>query len=277
MKYLGAPFMGGAQARPKRLLMRVFVTAAALAAVAAVPLISAAVLPAQPSPAHIDRLLAQRIKHVFIIYQENRSFDSEFGTFPGANGLWSAQARAHGFQQIDPITHRSVTPFRLTDPDVYYESNARDVQLQAFDGGKMDGFVAAQSSALKNATAEQRFSVGAESMYHIDCATIPYLWAYAKRFTLFDNFYQALRGPSTPSNVEIIAAQNGLTEYARDPKARAANQDDPGDPIFADLDPAFGPYNPAQPPKKTQINQRYANVLLTMQRKDVSAVTQGTD
>ncbi|HLI95972.1 MAG TPA: alkaline phosphatase family protein [Candidatus Baltobacteraceae bacterium] len=260
--------------------LRVLLAAASLAAVAAAPLFSAAVSPAQPTPMQIDRLLAQHIKHIFVIYQENRSFDAEFGTFPGANGIWSAQARAHGFAQIDPITHRSVTPFRLTDPDVYYESNARDVQLQAFDGGKMDRFVAAQGSAVmqeeKSATPAQRFSVGAESMYHIDCAAIPYLWAYAKRFTLFDNFYQALRGPSTPSNVEIIAAQNGLTEYARNPKTRAPNASDPGDPIFVDLDPAFGPYNPAQPPKKTQLNQRYANVLLTMQRKDVGAVTQDT-
>ena len=28
-----------------------------------------------------------RIKHVVVIMQENRSFDSYFGTFPGAEGL----------------------------------------------------------------------------------------------------------------------------------------------------------------------------------------------
>ncbi|HKU67482.1 MAG TPA: alkaline phosphatase family protein [Candidatus Baltobacteraceae bacterium] len=236
---------------------------------------------AQPAAAQVDRLLAARIKHVFVIYQENRSFDAEFGTFPGANGVWSPGARAHGFTQIDPVTQRAVTPFRLTDPDVYYESNDRAVQLPAFDGGKMDRFVAEQGAAVlkyqKNATPAQRFSVGAESMYHIDCDTIPYLWAYAKNFALFDNFYQALRAPSTPSNVEIIAAQNGLTQYARHPGQRAAKEDDPGDPIFADLDPAFGPYNPKQPPEHKQIDQTYANVLLTMQRKNVHAVKEDTD
>lgn len=260
--------------------IRAFVAFAALAAAIAAPLAGAALAPAQPTATQIDRLLGTRIKHVFVIYQENRSFDAEFGTFPGANGVWSAQARAHGFRQIDPVTHRAVTPFRLTDPDVYYESNDRDVQLQAFDGGKMDAFVGAQGTAVlryeKNATPAQRFSVGAESMYHIDCDTIPYLWSYAKRFTLFDNFYQALRAPSTPSNVEIIAAQNGLTQYAHDPKQRAADEDDPGDPIFVDLDPAFGPYGPGKPPKHKQIDQTYANVLLTMQRKNVSAVTNDT-
>jgi phospholipase C len=259
-------------------------TLLAAAAVAAGAIIAAALrgsAPAAPKPTAIDSLLSQRIKHVFVIYQENRSFDSEFGTFPGANGVWSGTARPHGFVQTDPVTHRSVTPFRLTDPDVYFESNDRDTQLQAFDGGNMDRFVAAQGTAVlqyePHATAQQRFSVGAESMYHLDCATIPYLWAYAHRFTLFDNFYQALRAPSTPSNIEIIAAQNGLTEYERNPKSRTKNEEHPGDPIFVDLDPAFGPYNPAQPPKHKQIDQTYANVLLTMQRHDVGQVTADTD
>ena len=230
--------------------------------------------------AQMDALLAARIKHVFIIYQENRSFDNEFGTFPGANGVWSGSAHLHGFRQVDPVTQRAVTPFRITDPDVYYQSNDRAVQLQAFDSGKMDEFVAAQGAAVlhyqKGASADQRFSVGAESMYHIDCDTIPYLWAYAKHFVLLDDFYQALRAPSTPSNIEIIAAQNGLTQYARHPQERAQAYDDSGDPIFTDLNPPFGPYEAGPPPKRKQIDQTYANVLLTMQRRSVRAVTRDT-
>ena len=34
-------------------------------------------------------LVRQNIKYVFVIFQENRSFDSYFGTYPGANGLVS--------------------------------------------------------------------------------------------------------------------------------------------------------------------------------------------
>ncbi len=256
-----------------------FVAFAALVAAALVPGLSAA--PPAPVPRAVDRLLSARIKHVFIIYQENRSFDSEFGTFPGADGVWSRDARTHGFRQVDPVTHRVVTPFRLTDPDVYYESNARNVQLAAFDAGRMDRFVGAQAQSIlryePHASAAQRFSVGAESMYHVDCATIPYLWAYAARFTLLDNFYQALRGPSAPSNIEIIAAQNGLTQYARNPKNRAKKVGKVGDPIFADIDPAYGPYNPAETPKIKQYDQTYVNVLLTMQRRQVRGVTADTD
>ena len=36
------------------------------------------------------RLLRQRVKYVFVIFHENESFDHYFGTYPGANGLYSA-------------------------------------------------------------------------------------------------------------------------------------------------------------------------------------------
>jgi phospholipase C len=43
-----------------------------------------------PSPFGGEALLAaarQRIKHVVVVMQENRSFDSYFGTYPGADGI----------------------------------------------------------------------------------------------------------------------------------------------------------------------------------------------
>ncbi len=36
------------------------------------------------------QLLRQKVKYVFVIFHENESFDHYFGTFPGANGLFSA-------------------------------------------------------------------------------------------------------------------------------------------------------------------------------------------
>ncbi len=36
------------------------------------------------------RLLRQKVKYVFVIFHENELFDHYFGTFPGANGLYSA-------------------------------------------------------------------------------------------------------------------------------------------------------------------------------------------
>src|SRR5580700_8011970 len=43
----------------------------------------------RPSRAALIRLLRAKIKYVFVVFNENHSFDNEFGTFPGANGLFS--------------------------------------------------------------------------------------------------------------------------------------------------------------------------------------------
>jgi phospholipase C len=47
---------------------------------------------------------------------------------------------------------------------------------------------------------------------HIDCDTIPFMWSWAKNFTLFDNFRQTIVGPSTPNAIAIIAGQSGETQ-----------------------------------------------------------------
>ena len=44
--------------------------------------------------------LRKKVKYVFVLYQENRSYDSYFGTFPGGEGLFShPAAQTPGFYQ----------------------------------------------------------------------------------------------------------------------------------------------------------------------------------
>src|SRR6202142_2311009 len=43
----------------------------------------------QLSTAELTDLLRLHIKYVFVIFNENHSFDNEYGTFPGVNGLYS--------------------------------------------------------------------------------------------------------------------------------------------------------------------------------------------
>src|ERR1700722_15281914 len=44
-------------------------------------------------------LLRQKVKYVFVLFQENRSFDHYFGTYPGANGLTSTYPGAQASDQ----------------------------------------------------------------------------------------------------------------------------------------------------------------------------------
>src|ERR1700737_4447935 len=63
----------------------------------------------EPDPA------LRHIKHIIVIYQENWSFDSLYGLFPGANGL--AQSSAKSLNQTDrfgqPLSAQTGQPFSL--------------------------------------------------------------------------------------------------------------------------------------------------------------------
>jgi phospholipase C len=50
---------------------------------------------------------------------------------------------------------------------------------------------------------------------HLDCDTVPFLWRYADRFTLLDNFHMTIIGPSTPNAIAMIAGQAGETQWVK--------------------------------------------------------------
>lgn len=179
------------------------------AALAAVALVGQS--PPSPASGEIATAVAvrSRIKHVFVIFQENHSFDNYFGTYPGADNLASPGAQNHGFRQYDPLGKTWVTPFRITDPDIESASQSRLVTIAKLNGGKLDGFVSTQEqlSLKKFGNVPAARSVGMETMAYYDCDTVPFLWKYARAFTLFDHIFQAVAGPSTPNNIAVIAAQ----------------------------------------------------------------------
>jgi phospholipase C len=221
--------------------------------------------------------LRARIKYVFVIYQENHSFDNYFGTYPGADNLATAGARMHGFRQYDPIGKTWVTPFRITDPDIESPSQSRPAIEAKMRGGKMNAFVSTQEKIVLKEYhfARAARAVGLETMAYYDCDTIPYLWKYAKTFTLFDHIFETMAGPSTPNNVAVIAAQAGETQAARNPGQRVKSSDKgPGDPLADDLDPPYGPYS--EHDKHLQIPQSYATLMLTLEGKTDVMVTRDT-
>jgi phospholipase C len=213
-------------------------------------------------------LLGERIKHVFIIVQENHSFDQYFGTYPGAENYGTALARSHGLRQWDPVDKQWVGPYKITDPDVNsWPSNARDLSEAAFDGGKMDNFVNGEelvasreplappdpnAATLAKATSQK---YGLQTMANYDCDTLPFLWKYAHTFALFDNYFQADTGMSSLGNMEVFAAQIGQTQAAQGGQPSHMDHTLAGDPLANDEDPAFGPFS-----KKQQVAQTYATM-----------------
>jgi phospholipase C len=214
--------------------------------------------------AQLAALLRHKIKHVFVIYQENRSFDSYFGSFPGADNLATAEARQHGFRQWDAIGKQWITPFLLKAADTLDADHSRKALIAKSDGGRMDHFIAYEEQNPYG-TPQLNQQKGILTMAHEDCTTIPFLWMYAHRFALYDHIFQAMYGPSTPGNIDLIAGQTGQTQAARHPNEAFHSIFSPGEPVVNDADPAFGPYAfPDEEKKPHQLDQTYATLMLSL-------------
>ena len=180
-------------------------------------------------------LARSKVKHVFVLVQENHTFDQIFGLFPGVNGQFVENLGTYLAQetdcQYDPQTQGCQRPFLISAnpnsanyvadaPDISGGYNGRFDQEVSMDRGKMDDFlvdVEAGQPVLGPTPSPQQIeahneSIAIEGVY--DCDTVPYLWYYAKNFALFDHYFQAATGDSTPSNVQLFAAQIGQTEAA---------------------------------------------------------------
>ena len=143
-----------------------------------------------------------KIKHVVVIMQENRSFDSYFGTFPGADGI----PMSNGSPTVcvpDPAKGSCDKPFH--DPaDVNSGGPHGAANATAdIDGGKMDGFVA-QAEQAKKKCAPNAPSCAAgtttDVMGYKTGADIPNYWAYAKDFVLDDHLFESNASWSLPSH-----------------------------------------------------------------------------
>jgi phospholipase C len=203
------------------------------------------------------KLVRQKIKYVFVLFQENRSFDFYFGTYPGADGLYSRPpSEIAGFTQ--PIvnldgTISTISPFKI--PFTVIDANGKTVPLYPSDLAgsnhthtglvhklNLDPNLIARNDryalteegvTLENGKPSkipslERKQFGELVMSHIDCDAAPFMWQYADRFTLFDHFFDTVIGPSGPNAIAMIAGQSGETQWMLhpdlgDPAGKRAN------------------------------------------------------
>lgn len=134
-----------------------------------------------------------KIKHVVIIMQENRSFDSYFGTFPGAEGI----PMRNGVPTVcvpDPKTGQCVKPYHDThDLNMGGPHGLPDFTADV-DHGKMDGFIQQQENGLKNCkdpnNPDCSPSGRPDVMGYHDAHEIPNYWTYAEQFVLHDHMFE---------------------------------------------------------------------------------------
>ncbi len=184
--------------------------------------------------AESDRGTHSPIKHTIILYQENISFDHYFGTYGhGSNGIpaGSALSYTNGTQTWGPFAPTQLlgtTQSRTCDVDHSYTDMIRMV-----NHGAMDQFLSAFSPPAQGndkivgtpATTCPRFETltppgtGATALanaYYTGTAGDPNAplqnyWSLASQYTLADNFFQGVYGPSTPGAQWLVAATNNTS------------------------------------------------------------------
>lgn len=143
-----------------------------------------------------------KIEHFVFIMQENRSFDSYFGTYPGADGI------PPGVALIDPVDGSLVAPFHDPNPVNRGGPHLWDNSQADVDGGKMDGFLAESYKGKSGAPNPGKLNPKDVMGWH-DYREIPNYWDYARDFVLQDHMFESVASYSLPAHLYMLAAQSG--------------------------------------------------------------------
>jgi phospholipase C len=176
------------------------------------------------------------IKHLVVIFGENRSFDHYFGTYPQSadpagepttkwaapsnvaspnnyvrnpalitanpnltNAANQAKATSAGF---DPSLMK---PFRIDRAqfDTAGQNHSYTPEQLATDNLKMDAFVANTGSGTNGGAGA--FGTAAQVLGYFDGNTVTAMWNYAQNFAMSDNMFTDSFGPSTPGALNVVS------------------------------------------------------------------------
>ena len=132
---------------------------------------------------------AGSIDHLVIIVLENHTFDSMFGSFPGAEG---GTKFTFGGTTIDAPNAPDAPPHDLLHDHA--------TALVDWNHGAMDGWV--------NNADEQKYGDHL-AFAQYNAQSIPGFWSLASSYDLADHFFATMLGPSFPGHLTTLAAQAG--------------------------------------------------------------------
>jgi phospholipase C len=174
----------------------------------------------------------QKIKHVVIIMQENRSFDSYFGTFPGADGIPRNSRGQFTVCVPDPKAHGCQRPYHgSSDTNAGGPHQAIDATAD-INGGAMNGFIASVESGRPDTDLlgcqGQKLPPGCVDVmgYH-DAREIPHYWAYARNFVLQDHMFEPTASWSLPAHLYMMSAWSAICVSATNPLTCRSNLGNP--------------------------------------------------
>jgi len=153
-----------------------------------------------------------KIRHVIVIMQENRSFDSYFGTYPGADGI----PMKHGvptacLPDLKPLP--CVRPFPdhadVNSGGPHHSTNA----TLDINDGRMDGFavrarIAAHTcvdSVNPECAGVRRSDGPPDAMGYHTGTDLPNYWTYAHDFVLQDHMFEPNASWSLPAHLFMVS------------------------------------------------------------------------
>jgi phospholipase C len=155
------------------------------------------------SPQNSAQVLAfnEHIDHIVFLVMENHAYDNYFGAYclnvsaicPTPNDGLSLNSCV----PLESPTAPCVRPFPFNEAnwsigaDMPHDWNASH---RAFDGGRMDGFLAAEGS-------------GVTPFGYYDGSTAPLYWDIAEQYSLDDAFFSSILAYSLPNHWHIVAGQ----------------------------------------------------------------------
>jgi phospholipase C len=164
-----------------------------------------------------------RIQHVIVLMQENRSFDSYFGTFPGADGIPASVMHGRSCN-VDPANHACVRPFHDTSQVNLGGPHTAADALADIDSGRMNGFVARVRRAMRGpcrVDPTRPDCVANEAhpdvMGYHTARDIPNYWTYARRYVLQDHMFPSDLGWSLPSHLAMVSGWSATCTSPTDP------------------------------------------------------------
>ncbi|MDE3134229.1 MAG: phospholipase [Acidobacteriota bacterium] len=149
-----------------------------------------------------------KIRHVIIIEQENRSFDSYFGTYPGADGI----PIQDGVPSVcvPKLPSGCQRPYHDTSDINGGGPHAEIDATRDVAGGRMDGFIVSADEGKRGCgfardDPECSNSVSPDVMGYHTAAEIPNYWTYAKDFVLDDHMFEPVRSWSLPDHLYLVS------------------------------------------------------------------------
>lgn len=196
--------------------------------------------PRSAADLRLDQALREQVRHIVVIYAENRSFSNLYGDFPGVQHPLSAVPPEQALQlDRDGKTPLPTLPkiwgglvpqaqeidgkrYMIAERDIDKLPNApfqiRDAQGKPLPNGVMTRDLwhrFYQNQMQINAGRNNQFAAWADSGglvmgYYRNSADTLRLWNLARQYTLCDNFFMAAFGGSWLNHIFLISAQAPL-------------------------------------------------------------------